>query len=102
MTLSREGFVKFGDQPRPETKKQRPNGVIVIVAESKRRTPRLPHITDPTAAVGTKENRMKKSEYLLCDSFERLFRFEEGDLVLDLEENGDCNVGIWGDNWEKR
>jgi hypothetical protein len=86
-----------GQKPRSETKR-----VIVIAAESRRRTPRLPHAADPTAAVGTKENRMKKSECLLCDSFEGLFRFEEGDLVLDLEENGDCNGGIWGDNWEKR
>ena len=45
---------------------------------------------------------MKKFECLLCDSFEGLFRFKEGDLVLDLEENGDYNGGIWGDNWEKR
>jgi hypothetical protein len=45
---------------------------------------------------------MKKFECLLCDSFEGLFRFKEGDLVLDLKENGDCNGGIWGDNWEKR
>ncbi len=95
MTLSSEGFVKFGDQSRPETKKRRPN--YVVATESRRRTPRLPHTADPTAAV-----RMKKSECLLCDSFEGLFRFEEGDLVLDLEENGDCNGGIWGDNWEKR
>ena len=100
MTLSSEGFVKFGDQPRPETKKWRPNGDVA--AKSRRRTPRLPHAADPTAAVSTKENRMKKSECLLCDSFEGLFRFKEGDLVLDLEENGDCNDGIWGDNWEKQ
>ena len=45
---------------------------------------------------------MKKFKCLLCDSFEGLFRFKEGDLVLDLEENGDCNDGIWGDNWEKQ
>jgi hypothetical protein len=100
LTLSSEGFVKFGDQSRPETKKWRPNSVVA--AESRRRTPRLPHAADPTTTVGTKENRMKKSECFLCDSFEGLFRFGEGDLVLDLEENGDCNGGIWRDNWEKR
>jgi hypothetical protein len=100
LTLSSEGFVKFGDQLRPETKKsRRPNGVVVV--ESRRRTPRLPQAVDPTATVGTKENKMKKSKCLLCDSFEGLFGFEERDLVLDLEENGDCNGGIWGDYWEK-